>query len=64
MSAAWVDAAVWHADGTGTDDLDDVTGPCTTCDAISTFRPDENDEAGLLVCIYCGCLMDGAADYT
>lgn len=61
--AAGYDAAVWHADG-GEDELDDTTGYCDTCDGMSTFAPDQNDDNGLLVCVWDGTLMDGAADWT
>jgi hypothetical protein len=37
---------------------------CANCECLSTFAPDMNDENELMVCQMCGCLMDGAVDYT
>jgi hypothetical protein len=50
----------------GGEDEPEVIGYCYSpeCKCLSTFAPDMNDENGLLVCTMCGCLMDGAVDYT
>lgn len=63
----WADAmtVTFDADtsSVGGDDEPEVTW-CSTCRCLSSFAPDQNEDNGLPVCTWCGCLMDGAADYT
>lgn len=50
----------------GGEDEPDTIGYCNSpeCKCLSTFAPDQNEDNGLLICQMCGCLMDGAADYS
>ena len=47
-------------------DDDEVIAYCASagCQCDRVFRPDQNEENGLLICTMCGCLMDGVVDYT
>jgi hypothetical protein len=66
----WDDAMTvsFNANSTdiGVEDEPDTIGYCNSpeCKCLRTFAPDMNDENELMVCQMCGCLMDGAADYT
>jgi hypothetical protein len=70
MTSDMPDAAVWHANANEfADELatdDEVIAYCASagCQCDSVFQPDQNEDNGLLICTMCGCLMDGAIDYT
>lgn len=58
----WDDAMV-SIDGIVQPD-DEVEGICETCDGMSTFMPDANDEDNRLICVWCGTLAQYSADYS